>query len=517
MSGTWAHETFDDLLETIVKGHRIAKPRLADVLIRLLVAASSERPRPSQSEIASGEMLLMRWPIAQDAVSRATTALAAVELVQQLEAVADRPGRPYTPLELGGAGWAMVGVKILSGAGGRAERAHILVTGLDGRAIPLSGNRQSVLTELTEEVALADEVDIADAIGARIEQICEVEALRERLILGVGVDVPGHVFDGVVIDGTLAGQPDPIPLGKQLSRRLSKLGQRLVDAELLTAPRPFPVMVDNDLHVLGVLETYQPRFAEFDWMVAAVFTTGIGSAQIIGGRVYRGDRGMAGEIGHMLVSQTYLDDNFGQSRPDDRSTGRPRGGDDPKLPGFSDPCYCRAGTYYHLDCYTPARMLGELGETFTDWRFAELANADAIVDGYPTRESRVFARAGAALGMALANAINFFDPSRILLYLPPVLAAPEDGSNAERYWREVVARVDKHAFSDSRPDNVQLTPKALPANERVYLGAKAAAVRVMDSLIQHARGRCKCVNPQRRDSSPTDTPEPPVEDLISLR
>jgi predicted NBD/HSP70 family sugar kinase len=509
LSGTWAHETFHDLLDEMVRGHKIAKPRLADVLIRLLVGPG----RPSQSEIAKGTMLLMPSEIAQDTVSRAIAALCSAELVHAHPPVSDRPGRPYTPLQLGSPQWAMIGVKIIYDDRNRAQKAHILVTELDGTPIPLTGSLQSELKQLTDEVPLIDRPDVVEAIGTRIEEICEQDELRERRILGVGIDVAGHVCDGVVIDGSLVGQADPIPLGKRLSERLDKLGQRMVAAGVIKEPHPFPVMVDNDLHVLGVLEIYQPRFAEMDWMVAGVFDAGVGSAPLIGGRVYRGARGASGEIGHVVVSPTIASDRAGDPLP----TASRRRARSTALPGFSDPCHCKKHIHGHLDCYaTPVRILGELGETrFSHARFAELADEEAASDEGRTRAAHVFSVAGNALGLAMVSVINLYDPSRILLYLPPPLAQPRAGSNGEQYWKAVEAVVREHAFSDAA-EHIQITPKSLPVDERAYLGAKAAAVRVMDSLISHARGRCRCVIPGPRPAAPQAELAEPLENLVSL-
>lgn len=517
VSPTWDHEVFDDLLDRLVEGHRVGKPRVADVLLRLLVArsgpivANAPDAWPSQSEIARGDMLGIPFELPQDAVSRAVSALGGVDLVHQHDPVPGRPGRPYRPVELGGKRWAMLGVKLICDEHQRAERAHILATGLDGQPIVLSEDRPDELEQLTVELSLVGQDNIAKILGDRIEQLCELGELRDRLILGVGVEVAGHTFDGDV-DGAMAGQPGTLglDLGRRLSRRLDALTSRLLDAKVIKGPHPFPVLVDNDLHALGVLETYQPRYTEFDWLVAAVFDNGIGSAPIIGGRVYRGSRGMSGEIGHLTVPIPVPAKKNGSDPARSDSGGI--------LPGFSDPCYCKRDAYHHLDCYaTPVRILGELGETrFSHSRFAALANADAESDdGQP---AQVFARAGAALGIALASVINLYDPSRVLLYLPEALAEPKGGSNAERYLSEAYALIDQHAFSDSA-QRVKITPKSLPASEYVYLGAKAAAVRVVDSLIQHARGRCRCVNPAGAPGTPPAESPPvlPIEDLVSLR
>ena len=80
-----------------------------------------------------------------------------------------------------------------------------------------------------------------------------------------------------------------------------------------------PVYVDNDVNVLGVLQTYRPDFPELDLAVIGVFDDGVGSALILGGLVYRGGRGMAGEIGHLQTSGNRRHSSSAMTSPSTRS------------------------------------------------------------------------------------------------------------------------------------------------------------------------------------------------------
>ena len=102
-----------------------------------------------------------------------------------------------------------------------------------------------------------------------------------------------------MVDASLNDMFD-VNVGTLLSEKLDhSLAARL--DPLLGGHYPLPVVVDNDLNVLGVHETYRPRSPERNIAVVAVFDDGVGSALIVDGRVYRGGNGMAGEIGHLYV------------------------------------------------------------------------------------------------------------------------------------------------------------------------------------------------------------------------
>jgi predicted NBD/HSP70 family sugar kinase len=485
----WHHQAFDDILSTL-EARKVGRRRIADVVTRLLIASPAH---PPQSEIAEGRGMALPYKIPADSVSRATAALSAMNLVTQHKSRADRPGRPYTPLQLGSSRWAIVGVKV----GHQQRRAvtfNTLVTGLDGIPLKLPGY-QSEDQPYIRDISEGD--DLVDALGEIIEELCDLPAVRHRAILGVGIELAGHVFEGAVIEAShnMRG----VQLGQQLSRRLDRLADRFEDRRITRTHHPLPVIVDNDVNLLAVLESYRPRFPERDLAVVAVFDDGIGSGLITDGRVYRGGGGMAGEIGHCLIP---IDDNAvnvieaaskssevfsncdAASLPGEAALKR--------LPGFRDPCLC--GHPGHLDCVTPVRVLGQLGEADLG-ALATVARHPAEVQGGLTREGQAFEIAGHALGVALSGLVNLLNPSRILLFLPPDLAQGEPGTVAALYCRVVDVTLRQNAFSNSSAQT-KLDIEPLSAEQRRFFGAKAAAVRVLDSFVQHAKGRCKCYVPR---------------------
>lgn len=66
-----------------------------------------------------------------------------------------------------------------------------------------------------------------------------------------------------------------------------------------------PVEVDNDANVAALAEHRQGAGQGADNMIYITISTGIGGGLIINNQLFRGSHGMAGEIGHMLVSDKY--------------------------------------------------------------------------------------------------------------------------------------------------------------------------------------------------------------------
>jgi predicted NBD/HSP70 family sugar kinase len=68
----------------------------------------------------------------------------------------------------------------------------------------------------------------------------------------------------------------------------------------LVAPR---VLLDNDANLAAFAESIY-RYDEIDTLIAIKASTGIGAGIVVGGRILRGARGVAGEIGHMVIDSS---------------------------------------------------------------------------------------------------------------------------------------------------------------------------------------------------------------------
>lgn len=150
------------------------------------------------------------------------------------------------------------------------------VTDLSGRRLARRGGRLRV----------ADGPEpVLDQIARWFEEMLAEGGRRPEEVCGVGLSVPGPVEPGAA----RVTQP-PIMPGWDRYPIDAYLGTRF----------PAPVLVDNDanLMALGAHRTRHPGSAA---LALVKVSTGIGAGIVIGGEVYRGIDGGAGDIGHIRL------------------------------------------------------------------------------------------------------------------------------------------------------------------------------------------------------------------------
>lgn len=487
------HELYDRLLTAMEQHSSVSKNVLARVLVRVMISAPRE---VSRAEIARGEMLAKRSTINQSAVSKAVQCLLDAGLVTQYgdrSGQSGQSGRPVLPLTLGSSEWALMGIKVIH----REDRPVRLYGVLTGLRVDKNLNflaEQSM--DLPEDVTFRT----VDEHIAKLHDQLLAQAAHAPQLLGVGVEVASHVHDGAVVGATHVGlsADETFDLLTPLQQRLPRVKLQLTTKEEdekepteKTYDVQVPVVIDNDVNVLAVRETYRPR-ADRHAAVVGVFNDGVGASLIIDGHVYRGGGGMAAEPGHQTVTAL-------PTPPADVAQSSDR-------PGFAEPCHC--GRIGHVDCYaTPARLSAQLGTTL-----AEAGQQPSHDEkGQLTAAGWVFRAGGEALGQGVAGIVNVVNPSRVLLMLPGALARPgspvvtgsghadgraQSGSAAAEYLNGVEAALNKYCFSsgasDARGKGQYLTVQILDPDQAEQQGAVCAAVRVLDVFVMHARGRDRC-------------------------
>jgi predicted NBD/HSP70 family sugar kinase len=124
--------------------------------------------------------------------------------------------------------------------------------------------------------------------AALIEQLVElVQYCRPGRLDGVGIGVPSVIEweTGKVISSV------NIPLANVALRDV--LGERL----------GVPVFVDNDATVAALAEAHDEKLRLVSSnLVMITIGTGVGGGLVLGGRIYRGSRGGAAELGHTIVA-----------------------------------------------------------------------------------------------------------------------------------------------------------------------------------------------------------------------
>jgi glucokinase len=138
--------------------------------------------------------------------------------------------------------------------------------------------------ELGESVLEPTDHSGSDQLVAQVARM--VQDMREDDLAAVGIGVPSIVefATGRVISSVNIPLAD-VPLRAVLGERLG-----------------VPVFVDNDATVAALAEAHddQLRLVAHN-LVMLTIGTGVGGGIVLGGRIYRGSTGGAGELGHTII------------------------------------------------------------------------------------------------------------------------------------------------------------------------------------------------------------------------
>jgi glucokinase len=238
--------------------------------------------------------------------------------------------------------------------------------------------------ELGDSTLQPTELGSSDALVAQL--IALVRDVGEGALDAVGIGVPSVVeFEtGRVVSSVNVPLAD-IPLRHVLGEELG-----------------VPVFVDNDATVAALAEAHDEQLNLVARnLVMLTVGTGIGGGIVLGGRIYRGSTGGAGEIGHTLV-------------------GLDLGRDVPPAGPFPQPGSLEAAAAGHaLD-----RLVRDAAAAHPDSELAaDLAGGAAVLgaeavtaahngDPVAVQTVRLWAR---RVGIGVANAINTFDPEEVVI------------------------------------------------------------------------------------------------------
>ncbi len=125
---------------------------------------------------------------------------------------------------------------------------------------------------------------ILSDIAASIEAHLNAHAIAREDILGIGIGVPGPVDRKGVVNCCV------------------NLGWGVFNVEQALGDRTgFPVKAGNDANVAALGECWKGSGQGFADMIMVTLGTGVGGGIIIGGNIYCGAGGSAGEIGHLIL------------------------------------------------------------------------------------------------------------------------------------------------------------------------------------------------------------------------
>lgn len=319
--------------------------------LALVLGAFAAGPR-SRADVAAATGLT------RAAVSSLVDELSAAGLVAECgpTAPSGRVGRPGTALALDPQGPA--------GLGGEIGVEHLAACVVDLRGEVRGWRRRDVSNRGRRP---------AEVLADLAALLRDVSAAARLDPAGLTVAVPGLVgaTEGTVERAANLGwSGEPVAAG--LRQALAAAG-----AETLAA---LPIEVDNEANLGGLAELWLGNGPEDFLHVSA--EAGIGAAIVVGGRLLRGARGYAGELGHLPV------------HPD----------------GPRCPCGAR-GCLEQYAGEAAVLLAAGLPGAGDDW-VALLADRAA---GGDERVRAALTAAGAALGVAAAGAVNLLDPAAVVL------------------------------------------------------------------------------------------------------
>lgn len=337
------------------------------------------------------------------------------------------------------------------------------VTGLaDSR-----GGRRSHLVALSRDLRFlgvdigATSVDVAVTDGELrlMRRVSAPTDVREgpRPVLDLVVDLVGKLrADGAFteIHGVGVGVPGPVSQrdGAAVVPPIMPGWDRFPIRDALVAELGAPVMVDNDVNIMALGELHAGTAHSVRDLLFVKVGTGIGCGVVVGGQVYRGMTGSAGDIGHIWVSD--------------------------------DGPVCACGNTGCLEAWFGGAALGRDAEALaragrSDWLAERLAVAgrltaedvgSALAAGDP--EARRLVRdGGRRLGQVLASLVSFFNPALVVI-----------GGGVARLGHPLLAEVRSVVYRRSLPLATGNLPIVL-SELGDTAGVVGAARLVSDSLL----------------------------------
>jgi glucokinase len=232
------------------------------------------------------------------------------------------------------------------------------------------------LEKITTGTSVARGRDLViDDMCRAIQQLTAKFRSDANHLTGIGIGVPGIIE---METGTLRESPNlpgwqDYPVQNEIERRL---GTR--------------VILENDANAAALGEKWLGAAAKADDMCMITLGTGVGGGIVFQGKIWHGMSGMAGELGHMNVEQNGAPCNCGS-----------RG----CLEQYSSATAIRRMAMEAVATGNAPEMEQAMqgGREFTSKEIYQLAQQG----NEPARE--VFRRAGAALGIVLADLINLLN------------------------------------------------------------------------------------------------------------
>ncbi len=185
-----------------------------------------------------------------------------------------------------------------------------------------TGGRRPTLLRLHAEGALAIGVDITPSLTTVVSSDLAGRVLERKEFPNIpqAEEMIGRVVDcvrsftvnknGQDVEGTIAGVGVSLPglvdpiTGRAIYVPYFKW-RDLNIAEEISARTNLEVRVDNDANAAALAELWfgRPEVSEARDFIMILVAEGIGTGIVFDGEIYRGERGAAGEFGHMIIGE----------------------------------------------------------------------------------------------------------------------------------------------------------------------------------------------------------------------
>lgn len=239
-------------------------------------------------------------------------------------------------------------------------------------------------SELGESRVEPTRLESADALVDQI--VASVDAVRTPGAAAVGIGVPSIVeFATGRIRSSVNIPLADLPLRSLLTDRIG-----------------LPVYLENDASCAALAEAHDGgRLVAPDLVLFAV-GTGVGGGMVLGGKLYRGATGAAGEVGHTVIG---LDLERGAALPQHKA---PWDGSLERLAAGRALDRLADAAAERDPASRLGRRLAEAGEVTGH----DVVDAAQDGDAEAVDLLRIL---GERLGVAIANAINVFDPGEVVI------------------------------------------------------------------------------------------------------
>jgi len=307
-----------------------------------------------EGQAASRAELARTTGLARSTVSQRVDALLGLGLLVEQGGGTSTGGRPPTQLAFD----AGSGVVLCADLG--ATHCRLAISDLEC----------TVLASVPAEMEIARGPDVVlPWLQERFAELLDETGRAHADVRGIGIGVPGPVefAAGRAVSPPIMPGWDGVPLPPAFADRFPGV----------------PVLVDNDVNVMALGEYWTSWRQSIDDLLFVKVATGIGCGIVAGGTIHRGADGTAGDLGHVQI---------------------PDAGD----------ALCRCGNRGCVEAVASggavARELSSIGIEAHDSR-----DVVRLVRAGNPQALTLVRQAGRLVGEVLAGAVNFFNPSVIVL------------------------------------------------------------------------------------------------------